>query len=129
MHSYHVKAINIHKGVIKHLSEEVGLLYNEYECCKQRHLNLLLNKMKCHKQKEKLLEIMKAFILYALPHKLGNQIEGYAKELSNYIRKKDIIESRILYSVGAYVLKDYKYDGATNDSYFIAKYKELCFRS
>ena len=129
MHSYYVKAKSLHQSLIIELSVEVGLAYNEFDCHKFRHMNALLGKLKVHKNREKLFEILKKFILYCIPHKLGVQIEGYAKELSHYLRKKDQVDNHAMYLLGGYLLKDYKYDGDTDDSYFIAKYKELCLRS
>ena len=128
MHSYYYKLLCVHTNLIMKLSYEVGMTNSIFECHKLASLTKLKQLVLKHKNRQSLLSIMKEFILYCHPYKLGTQIEGYCKELSKYVSKKDKEIEHRLYEIGAYILQDIKYDIKDDQTYYLNKHKELCCR-
>jgi hypothetical protein len=127
-HSQTVKLMDVHIDLLTKLSKAVGLANSEYDCCKLANISLVKQKVLAYGKPTELLEIVKTFTLDCHPYIFGKQILEYTHLLKDHISQKDLAKLYELYAMIKHILKDYEYDELTDDSYFIAKHKKLCYK-
>jgi hypothetical protein len=127
-HSQIVKLMDVHIDLLTQLSKAVGLTNSEYECCKLANISLVKQKVLGYVNQTELFDIVKNFTLDCHPYKFGKQIIEYTSQLKDCISQKDLAKVYELYGVVKHILKGYEYDEKTDDSFFIAKYKQLCYK-